>query len=140
VSEVEANTAQIASLLDDRMQSEQDLQFMLDNSLDVILVADSIGLLMSWNKRAELKFGYTSEQAIGKLHMDDLFTDNFWEKELREDRESCARMEHVEGHSFDMGVRVKSVSHRKSEYRIYVLRELAQEPKQSESMTNATLA
>ena len=44
--ELEFSKNQVASLLAEKTQSEQDLQFIVDNSLDVILMSDNVGLLM----------------------------------------------------------------------------------------------
>lgn len=125
--EIEYSNRKVKSLLDDKMQSEQNLQFIVDNSFDIILVADEKGLLRSWSKKAQDVFGYTREQAIGKIHLYGMFIDNFLDRELGAVDEFHARMKSIEGKSFMVDVRLKEVSHDGSAYSIFVLR-LIEEP------------
>jgi PAS domain-containing protein len=66
LSEVQATHEKVKSLLRRRTQSEANVQFILDYSMDIIVAANSAGQLTTWNKGAETKFGFTAEQAIGK--------------------------------------------------------------------------
>ncbi len=128
--ELEFSKQQISDLLNERIQSEKDLQFIVDNSLDVILVADHVGLLQSWSAKAREIFGYTQDQAVGKIHMDDLFVSNFWGQGMDEDDEVQAKMESIDGKSFLVDVRVREVSQAGNVYNLFVLR-LVEEPKLS---------
>jgi PAS domain S-box-containing protein len=125
--EIEYSNRKVQNLLDRKVQSEQDLQFIVDNSFDIILVADQKGLLRSWSKKAQDVFGYTHDQAVGKIHLDGMFVDNFLNRELGAVDEFHARMESIEGKSFMVDVRLKEVSHDGSFYSIFVLR-LIEEP------------
>jgi len=125
--EIEYSNRKVKSLLDSKVQSEQDLQFIVDNSFDIILVADQKGLLRSWSKKAQDVFGYSQEQAVGKIHLHAMFVDNFLNRELGAVDEFHARMESIEGKSFMVDVRMKEVSHDGSYYSIFVLR-LIEEP------------
>lgn len=124
--EIEYSSRKVKKLLDSRTQSEQDLQFIVDNSLDIILVTDSIGLLRSWSRKAKEVFGYTRDQAIGKIHMNDMFENDFWNENLGAVDEFHARMESVEGRSFMVDVRRRKVSHNNTDYSIFVLRLIAE--------------
>ncbi|MCG8413667.1 MAG: PAS domain S-box protein [Pseudomonadales bacterium] len=126
--ELEFAKQQIGDLLAEKTQSEQDLQFIVDNSLDVILVADQVGLLQSWSAKAREIFGYSHEQAVGKIHMDDLFVSNFWGQDMGEDDEVQAKMESIDGKSFLVDVRMREVSEAGGTYHLFVLR-LVEEPK-----------
>lgn len=119
--ELEFSKNQVADLLADKTQSEQDLQFIVDNSLDVILMSDNVGLLLSWSAKAREIFGYSQEQAIGKIHMDDLFVSNFWDQNVG-DEEVQAKMESIDGKSFMVDVRMREVVHGDGMYRLFVLR------------------
>ncbi len=125
--EIEYSNRKVRNLLDSKVQSEQDLQFIVDNSFDIILVADQQGLLRSWSKKAQDVFGYTREQAIGKIHLHGMFVDNFLDRELGAVDEFHAHMESIDGKSFMVDVRMKEVSHDNSYYSIFVLR-LIEEP------------
>ncbi len=126
--ELEFAKQQVGNLLAEKTQSEQDLQFIVDNSLDVILVADQVGLLRSWSAKAREIFGYSHEQAVGKIHMDDLFVSNFWGQDMGEGGEVQAKMESVDGKSFLVDVRIREVSEAGGTYHLFVLR-LVEEPK-----------
>lgn len=125
--EIEYSNRKVQSLLDSKVQSEQDLQFIVDNSFDIILMADQQGLLRSWSKKAQDVFGYTREQAIGKIHLHGMFVDNFLNRELGAVDEFHARMNSIDGKSFMVDVRLQEVSHDGSFYSIFVLR-LIEEP------------
>ncbi|MFK7863891.1 MAG: PAS domain S-box protein [Pseudohongiellaceae bacterium] len=124
--EIEYSNRKVRKLLDSRTQSEQDLQFIVDNSLDIILVVDDTGLLRSWSRQANEVFGYTREQAIGKVHMNDMFEADFWNQNSGAVDEFSARMESIESKSFMVDVRVRKVSHNNADYSIFVLRLIAE--------------
>lgn len=124
--EIEYSSRKVKKLLVSRTQSEQDLQFIVDNSLDIILVADSSGLLRSWSRKANEVFGYTRDQAIGKIHMNDIFENDFWKQNLGAVDEFHARMKSVDGKSFMVDVRRREVSQNSTDYSIFVLRLIAE--------------
>lgn len=121
--EIENTHMQVQSLLDEKTQSEKDLQFILDNSLDIILITNHIGLILSWNKRAEGVFGYNDVQSIDKIHIDELFYGNQLKKNEEEFEEFEATMENIDGKTFPVVARMKTVSKRDNSYCIYVIRE-----------------
>lgn len=121
LDEVEKTYRKASELLSQKMQSEEDLQFILDNSLDITLIANNVGLLRSWNKRAENLFGYNESQTLGKVHIDELFFDNYWHKNATGFNDFNSVMENIDGATFPVNVRMKTV-HKDSEiYSIYVI-------------------
>jgi PAS domain S-box-containing protein len=48
------------------MESEIRFQAVFQTATDAIILADHTGRIMSWNKSAELMFGYTAEEMFGK--------------------------------------------------------------------------
>ena len=76
--------------------------------------------------KAKEVFGYSKEQAIGKIHMGDLFENDFSDEMFGAVDEFHARMESIEGKSFMVDVRLKRVFHNSSNYSIFVLRLIAE--------------
>ena len=119
--EVEFANRQIRTLLDERTRSEQDLQFIVDNSLDVILITDNVGLLQSWSSKAQSIFGYVPDQAVGKIHMDDLFANNYWGRDIGQAERFSSEMENVDGRRFPVEVRMREVNDAGSQYHVFVV-------------------
>lgn len=119
--ELEFANRKVHALLDERTRSEQDLQFIVDNSLDVILVTDEVGLLQSWSNKAREIFGYASDQVVGKIHMDDLFSSNYWGRDIGQQECFKTEMENVDGVKFPVEVRMREVSEAGSSYCIFVV-------------------
>ena len=120
--ELEFANAAVQGLLAEKTQSEQDLEFIVNNSLDIILVSDAVGLLQSWSAKAREVFGYSHAQAVGKIHMDDLFASNYWGRDLGTSEEFQSRMETVDGTAFMVDVRMREVVHASGAYHVFVLR------------------
>jgi PAS domain S-box-containing protein len=125
LSEVQTTHEKIKSLLRRRIQSEANVQFILDNSMDVIVAVNSAGLLTTWNKVAEVKFGYTAEQAIGKVHIDDFFIDHYCHSDSLDYREFDAWMENASGETIAVRVRLKTIHESGRNYTIYMLRDFS---------------
>jgi PAS domain S-box-containing protein len=53
-------------------ESEERNRLVMNSSLDAIVISDNKGMVQSWNPRAEQLFGWTPEEAMGKL-MAELF-------------------------------------------------------------------
>ncbi|MFT7472119.1 MAG: PAS domain S-box-containing protein [Kiritimatiellia bacterium] len=123
--EVQATHEKVKALLRRRTQSEANVQFILDHSMDIIVAVNSAGQLTTWNKGAQTKFGFTAEQAIGKIHIDDFFVDNYCHSDVEEQREFDARMENVDGEVIDVRVRIKTIKESDRSYTIYMLRDLS---------------
>ncbi len=130
LSEVENAHQRVRSLLADQSQSRKDLQFILENSLDVILVTDEAGLLQSWSKTAKESFGYTHDQVIGKMHIDELFIGFLPHSNTDEASEFQGTMERLDGSTFLVNVRTRTIKRRRNEvFAIYVLRDLSEQEK-----------
>lgn len=48
------------------IDSERKLRTILDSALDAVVSIDSDGLVTEWNHQAEIMFGFTAQEAIGK--------------------------------------------------------------------------
>jgi diguanylate cyclase (GGDEF)-like protein/PAS domain S-box-containing protein len=48
-------------------ESEHRFRMILDTSLDAVVTIDAAGIINGWNKQAESLFGWTREEAIGKI-------------------------------------------------------------------------
>lgn len=123
VLELEFANEHIASLHAQRAQSEQELKFVVDNALDVILMTDEVGLLKNWNKPAEAIFGYSAGQTVGKMHIDELFVDRDWQKRLDDYAEFSSRIEHLEGGVHDVHVRMQSVTGKQGTHMVFMIRD-----------------
>lgn len=123
LAEIESTHSQLTQLLKQKVRSETNLKFILDNAADVILTVNNAGLLLTWNKRAQNVFGYSSSQTIGKLHIDELFPGNYWHKNTEQETAFEGTMEHIDGKIFPVEVRVKTITEGGEEYSIYDIKE-----------------
>jgi PAS domain S-box-containing protein len=64
--------------IEDLKQSQENLQkaeekarLIIDSTLDAVITIDAQGMITSWNKQAEIVFGWSSREAIGQ-HMADM--------------------------------------------------------------------
>jgi PAS domain S-box-containing protein len=64
--------------IEDLKQSQENLQkaeektrLIIDSTLDAVITIDAHGMITSWNKQAEIVFGWSSREAIGQ-HMADM--------------------------------------------------------------------
>ncbi|NKB32482.1 MAG: PAS domain S-box protein [Pseudomonadales bacterium] len=128
LAEVENTNRRINDLLAEKAQSEADLKFIVNNTLDIILVSDEVGLLQSWSQKAQEKFGYTEDQAIGKIHMDELFIGDPIAVTENSDLNYKAKIESMDGSQFEVDVRMQTVAQKGEIYSIYVLRETTINP------------
>lgn len=65
------------------------LENLIDNSVDAIVAADLSGNIMLFNKGAEKIYGYSAEEVVGRLHVDDLYPEGVAVEvmaQLRDDR------------------------------------------------------
>ncbi|MFT6093703.1 MAG: PAS domain S-box-containing protein [Pseudohongiellaceae bacterium] len=122
-AEVENTHSRLNQLLSEKTRSEADLAFILDNSVDIILTVTDAGLLLTWNNRAENILGYTHAQTIRKVSIDDLFVGNYWHKNTDREQAFDAVMEHVDGKTFPVSVRMKTVVDDEQTHTIYVIKD-----------------
>ncbi len=52
-------------------RAEEKTRLMIDTALDAVVTMDAQGTVTSWNKQAEISFGWSSSEAIGR-HMSNL--------------------------------------------------------------------
>lgn len=123
LAEIENTHSRVNKLLREKTRSEANLAFILDNTVDIILTVNNAGLLLSWNKRAENVFGYTGEQTIKKIHIDDLFSGNYCHKNVDQEEALNATMERIDGKEFPVKVRLKTVIDDAETYTIYVIKD-----------------
>lgn len=123
LAEVESAHSQVSTLLKEKTRSETDLRFILDNAVDIILTVSNAGLLLTWNKRAENVFGYTNTQTIRKMYIDELFSGNYWHKNVDKEEALSATMERIDGKTFPVNARMKTVADVSGTYTIYVIKD-----------------
>ncbi len=51
-------------------ESEERTRLIVDTALDAVVTIDAAGLVTGWNRRAEAIFGWSSEEAVGRLLAD----------------------------------------------------------------------
>ena len=56
-----------SALNDEVTQTREYLESIIENSADAIVTYDLNGITTSWNKGAEMIYGFTKEEAIGKF-------------------------------------------------------------------------
>ncbi|MGI9110614.1 MAG: PAS domain S-box protein [Gaiellaceae bacterium] len=89
-------------------EAAEERQAVLASSLDCILVMDDKGIVREWNPAAELTFGWTSEEAIGR-RMGDLIVP----EELRQRHEEGLARAAATGESRIIGQRLRLPALRK---------------------------
>lgn len=57
--------------------SEEKLRKILESAIDGVISIDATGIVTEWNKQAEIIFGFTAEEAIGKLLTETIIPENF---------------------------------------------------------------
>ena len=126
--EAELTNEHVQVLLEQRTQASEDLQFIVDNTDEIILISNEVGLVQSWSAQAARKFGYSAEQAINKLHMDELFSQLNLGNSKTGTVEFQTKLESADGSWFKARVSMKTVSHRGHVYNIYVLKDVVEAP------------
>ncbi|OEK00915.1 hypothetical protein BFP97_05045 [Roseivirga sp. 4D4] len=59
--------------------NENKLRKILDSAIDGVITIDTKGIVTEWNRQAEVIFGYTADEAIGKPLTDTIIPPNFRE-------------------------------------------------------------
>jgi PAS domain S-box-containing protein len=57
----------ILALYWDVTQTKDYLKSIIDHSADAIIISDTHGIITSWNRQAEVIYGYSEEEALGKF-------------------------------------------------------------------------
>ena len=85
-------------------------------------MSDAVGLLHFWSNKAREVFGYSREQVVGKIHMDDLFASNYWGRGPGKAEELHSEMEAMGVQGFTVDVRMREVFHHSGAYYVFFLR------------------
>ncbi len=67
------DVTQARQLADELAKTKDFLERLIDSSVDAIIAADMTGRVILFNKGAEAIAGYTAQEAVGKLHVRDLY-------------------------------------------------------------------
>jgi PAS domain S-box-containing protein len=51
---------------EDLLRAEEKTRLIIDTALDAVIAINSEGIVVSWNKQAEIVFGWSSKEAIGR--------------------------------------------------------------------------
>lgn len=65
-----------------RHEQKQFLESIFENTLDAVLLMDSKGVITGWNKQAELIFGWSHDEAVGRLMHETVIPVRFREKHV----------------------------------------------------------
>lgn len=76
-----------------RLDSEERTRVILENALDAVITTDHESNILNWNRQAELIFGWSEKEAVGRLLMDLIIPERY------RDRHQSAMMQF-----FDTGV------------------------------------
>ncbi|MBV1878524.1 MAG: response regulator [Pseudomonadales bacterium] len=129
---------QIHHVLAERIQAEKDLQFIFDESADAILVTDEAGVFISWNLRGVEQFGYTRDEAIGFLNIQQLLVAEYPASSLTESVEFENVIKHQDGTEVPIKARVKGTIRNEARFSVYILQDVSAEKemnRQQEVMT-----
>ena len=64
------------SIENERKSNETNRKLVLDSALNVVILFDKDGKIISWNKRAQTLFGKTEEEVIGKKVYETVFSES----------------------------------------------------------------
>lgn len=65
-------------------ESEEQIQTIFRSAPDAVIVIDEAGKIVRWNPRAEIIFGWTAKEVIGKSLFDKIIPDRFRETQKQE--------------------------------------------------------
>jgi len=65
-----------------KREQKQFQSSIFDNALDAVLLMDSNGVITGWNKQAELIFGWSRDEAIGRLMYETIVPERFREAHI----------------------------------------------------------
>jgi PAS domain S-box-containing protein len=85
-----------------RLEQEHDAATMLDNSLEVFIVINERDEVLEWNKQAVQVFGWTREEATGRLLVDLIVPERFKQAHVNAVRNFRSREHNLLGKRVDM--------------------------------------
>src|SRR5512137_512432 len=62
-----------------KREQKEFLATIFENALDAVLLMDSKGVITGWNKQAELIFGWSRDEAVGRLMHETIIPERFRE-------------------------------------------------------------
>ncbi|HIG42667.1 MAG: response regulator [bacterium] len=124
---MEETHRKVQELLAQRVCAERDLQFILDRSADSILVTNESGVFTTWNIRSEEQFGFTAQEAIGKLKIWDLLTSTHQLPEPAESIEIEDVAQRKDGSNVTVRIRAQASNRDGEKYCVYVIQDLSKE-------------
>ncbi|MBI3440876.1 MAG: PAS domain S-box protein [Proteobacteria bacterium] len=65
------------------LDSQEHMRLILDSSLDAVISIDAHGRITEWNMRAEIIFGWSAPEVMGKVMADTLIPANYRERHWR---------------------------------------------------------
>lgn len=68
---------------DQLIASEKRIRMIIDSSINAIVIMDSYGIIIDWNRRAEQMFGWSATEAIGR-RLDELIIPERYHQEHRQ--------------------------------------------------------
>jgi two-component system, cell cycle sensor histidine kinase and response regulator CckA len=117
--EMQEQTAELESLNDELRTAEGRLRGIIDSALDAIVTIDSESVITDWNHHAELMFGWSGREIIGRKLHETLIPSAYREAHLKGVRHFLATGEgpilnrrieisalHREGHEFPVELTV----------------------------------
>jgi PAS domain S-box-containing protein len=76
-------TQEMRATLDMLAESRQKLQGIVDTALDAVVRVDATGTIVGWNTQAQLIFGWTPAQALGRALHQTIIPEQYRETHLR---------------------------------------------------------
>lgn len=67
---------------DELKRSEEQMLSIFNNAIDTVIVMDIDGIITHWNPKAEKTFGWTAEEAVGKLLSDLIIPEQYREHHI----------------------------------------------------------
>src|SRR5262249_20256779 len=78
------DVTQARQLADELRHTKDFLERLIDSSVDAIVAADMQGRIILFNKGAEALFGYSAQQALGGMHVNQLYPTGLAQRIMRE--------------------------------------------------------
>lgn len=91
---IEERTAQLRQAEQTLRRNEEWLRLTIDSALDAVITIDQIGTVTAWNRQAEVIFGWTAGEAIGRSLQDLIIPERHHEAHARGMEHYLATGEH----------------------------------------------
>ena len=64
--EIQSRTQDLTKILDELQDSQNLFKSVIESALDAMIIADGESIIVEWNRKAEIIFGWTREEALGQ--------------------------------------------------------------------------